>query len=67
MVLSIANMTCSVRRVYSANIRVEGQKSRVTVAMYRGDGAEEVAICYYDMDVIVVRRNRDVVQYMAVW
>jgi hypothetical protein len=29
-----------VRRVYSA--RVKGRESSVTVAMYRGDGAEEV-------------------------
>jgi hypothetical protein len=32
-----------VRRVYSA--KIDGQKSGVTVAMYQGDGAEEV--CYF--------------------
>ncbi|KAJ6462916.1 hypothetical protein C8R45DRAFT_1080519 [Mycena sanguinolenta] len=30
-----------VRRVHSAKARIDGRKSRVTVAMYQGDGAEE--------------------------
>ncbi|KAJ6462845.1 hypothetical protein C8R45DRAFT_1220383 [Mycena sanguinolenta] len=32
--------TC-VRRMHSANARIDGRKTRVTVAMYQGDGAEE--------------------------
>ncbi|KAJ6462883.1 hypothetical protein C8R45DRAFT_1177713 [Mycena sanguinolenta] len=30
-----------VRRMHSAKARIDGQKTRVTVAMYQGDGAEE--------------------------
>ncbi|KAF7340605.1 hypothetical protein MSAN_02132000 [Mycena sanguinolenta] len=30
-----------VRRVHSAQARIDGQRTRVTVAMYQGDGAEE--------------------------
>ena len=36
----------SIRSVYSA--RIEGRKSDMTVALYQGDGAEEVCLATYN-------------------
>jgi hypothetical protein len=46
-----------VRRVYSA--KIDGRQSGVTVAMYQGDGAEEVnSICISEIYFLITcRRN----------
>jgi hypothetical protein len=57
-----------VRRMYSA--KIEGRDSSVTVAVYQGDGAEEVRcsmLLRYGCDNDSQEWRRDVVQYMAVW
>ena len=56
----------SVRRVYSA--KIDRRRSSVTVAMYQGDGAEEVChIMLPNMcDNISQEWRRDIAKYMTV-
>jgi hypothetical protein len=56
------------RRMYSA--KVEGRRSSKTVAIYRGDHAEEVGqICSFSLispDSVLQEWRRDIANYMAV-
>jgi hypothetical protein len=56
-----------VRRIYSA--RIEGRNSNVTVAMYQGNGAEEVGyiLLLYDTSGELLQEwRRDIAKYMTV-